>query len=183
MGGPATKQITSGTVAPGQSVEIEIDQTAPASTGTYRGTYHIRNSGGQIFTTTGFWVEIKVVSAFSYNLTFKNFLNCPPEMITVKTKNTGSKNLESLQFKIEDVTASSTIAPWSVFINQPWRELYDCTSGDAIDDVEPGDYYYVTLVGFSPLTSGNKIRVTIKVCAEENGAGDCLTKKVSETAP
>jgi hypothetical protein len=182
MGGPATKQITSGTVAPGQSVEVEIDQTAPASPGTYRGTYHIRNSGGQIFTTNGFWVEIKVVSALSYTFTFNNFLNCPPQMITAKMTNTGSKHLESLQFKIEDVTASTTIVPWSVSINQPWRDKHDCTPGDAIDNVEPGDYYYVTFLGFAPLTSGNKIRVHVKVCTEENLAGDCLTKKFTEPA-
>jgi hypothetical protein len=183
MGGPATKQITSGTVAPGQTVEVEIDQTAPASPGTYRGTYHVRNSGGQIFTTNGFWVEIKVVSALSYNLTFQKFLICPPHMITVKMKNTGSEKLESLQFKIEDVTASSTIAPWSVFIDMPFRDVDDCTPSTAIDNVEPGDYYYVTLLGFGPLTSGNKIRVSTKVCTEEGGAGSCLTKKVSDTVP
>ena len=183
MGGPATKQITSGTVAPGQSVEIEIDQTAPASPGTYRGTYKIRNSGGQIFTVNGFWVEIKVAAALSYDMTFKSFLNCPPQMITVKMANTGSKKLESLQFKIVDVTASTTIVPWSSFINQPWRDQHDCTPGTAIDDVEPGDYYYVTFLGFGPLTSGNKIRVQTKVCTEENGAGDCLTKDVAEYAP
>jgi hypothetical protein len=183
MGGQATTQITSGTVDPGQSVEVELDLTAPASPGTYRGTYKIRNSGGQTFTPNGFWVEIQVVAALSYDLTFKNFLNCPPEMITVKMKNTGSENLESLQFKIEDVTASTTIVPWSAFIPQPWRDVYDCTPGDAIDNVEPGDYYYVTFLGFGPLTSGHKIRVHTKVCTEEGGAGDCVTKKVTATAP
>jgi hypothetical protein len=104
-------------------------------------------------------------------------------MITVTMDNTGSENLESLQFKIEDVTASTTIVPWSAFINQPWRDKHDCTPGDAIDNVEPGDFYYVTFLGFGPLTSGHKIRIHTKVCTEEGGAGDCLIKKVTATAP
>ena len=184
MGGPATQQITSGTVAPGQSVEIEIDQTAPASPGTYRGTYKIRNSGGTTFTPNGFWVEIKVVAALSYNLTFENFLDCPPEMITVKMTNTGSETLESLQFKIDDITDSSTIAPWSAIINKPWRDGKNCNfAGSAIGDVEPGDYYYVTLSGFGALTSNHKYRVYTKVCTENGGAGDCLTKNTQDTAP
>lgn len=184
MSGPATKQITSGTVAPGQSVEIELDLTAPGSPGTYRGTYKIRNSGGQIFTPNGFWVEIKVVSAFSYVLTFENFLDCPPEMITVKVKNNGSKNLESAQFRVEDRTASVDLAPWGGFINKPWRDGKDCNfSGSAIDNVEPGDYYYITLSGFAPMTSGHVIRVYTKICSQEGGAGDCVTQHVQDTAP
>jgi hypothetical protein len=184
MGGPATTQITSGTVAPGQSVEIEIDQTAPGSTGTYRGTYKIRNSGGQIFTKNGFWVEIKVVAALSYNLTIDNIKDCPPEVITIKMTNTGSKELESLQFKIEDLTASVDLSPWSAIINKPWRDGKGCAFvGVAIDDVEPGDFYYVTFSGFAPLTSGNDIRVRTKVCTQDAGGGDCLTKKTDGTAP
>jgi hypothetical protein len=38
-----------------------LDLTAPSNPGTYRGTYQIKNAGGQIFTTNGFWVEIDVL--------------------------------------------------------------------------------------------------------------------------
>ncbi len=184
MGGPATKQITSGTVAPGQTVEVEIALTAPASAGTYRGTYQIRNSGGQIFTTNGFWVEIKVVSAFNYSLALESILDCPPEVITIKTTNTGSKNLESGQFKVEDLTDSSTLVPWTAFINKPWRDKKNCDfTGSAIDNVAPGGYYYVTLSGFPALTSGHDIRIQTKLCSQDAGAGDCLTKKVDAEVP
>ncbi|MGD8455002.1 MAG: NBR1-Ig-like domain-containing protein [Anaerolineales bacterium] len=184
MGGSATKQITSGTVAPGQSVEIELDLTAPASPGTYRGTYKIRNSGGQTFTPNGFWVEIKVVAAFSYVLTFENFLDCPPEMITVKTRNNGSEHLESAQFKVVDRTASVDLAPWGAIINKPWRDGTNCTfAGAAIGDVEPGDYYYITISGFGPLVSGHDIRVYAKICSENGGGGDCITQHVDSEAP
>jgi hypothetical protein len=61
MSGPATKPITGSTVAPGKTVEVSLDLTAPNDPKTYRGTYKIRNGNGQIFTTNGFWVEIKVL--------------------------------------------------------------------------------------------------------------------------
>jgi hypothetical protein len=62
MNGPATKPITNSTVAPGQTVEVSLDLAAPSNPGIYRGTYKIRNAGGQIFTANGFWVEIEVLT-------------------------------------------------------------------------------------------------------------------------
>lgn len=61
MSGPASKALTNGTVAPGQTVEVSLNLTSPSNMGTYRGTYQIRNGSGQIFTTNGFWVEIEVL--------------------------------------------------------------------------------------------------------------------------
>jgi hypothetical protein len=36
MGGPASQELTSGTVSPGQTVDISVDLTSPSSTGEYR---------------------------------------------------------------------------------------------------------------------------------------------------
>jgi hypothetical protein len=58
MNGIASKPITSGTVAPGQTVQIAVDLTAPAKIGTFRGDWGIRNGTGIIFIK--FWVEIAV---------------------------------------------------------------------------------------------------------------------------
>lgn len=62
MSSPATKSITSGTVAPGETVEVSLDLIAPSNPGIYRGTYKMKNSNGQIFTANGFWVEIEVLT-------------------------------------------------------------------------------------------------------------------------
>ncbi len=53
------------TVAPGQTVDITISLTAPATAGTYRGYWKLKNSSGIPFGigsagTKSFWVEIKV---------------------------------------------------------------------------------------------------------------------------
>lgn len=63
MDGPTTQQLASVSVPPGDILEISVDLTAPNTLGTYRGVWHIRNPQGEIFTRSGVWVEIVVVSA------------------------------------------------------------------------------------------------------------------------
>ncbi len=65
MSAPSTVQITSGTVDPGQNVDVSVNLTAPASAGTYRGNWQLRDPSDVIFgienSTSGFfWVEIEV---------------------------------------------------------------------------------------------------------------------------
>jgi hypothetical protein len=64
MGGSDSYAIAN-SVAPGQTVDITIQLTAPASAGTYRGYWKLKNSTGVPFGigsagTKSFWVEIKV---------------------------------------------------------------------------------------------------------------------------
>ena len=65
MDSPASVQLTSGTVLPGNSVEVSVQLTAPHAKGTYQGFYRLKASDGAIFGIgpTGvapFWVLIKV---------------------------------------------------------------------------------------------------------------------------
>ena len=66
MSGPASQQLTSGTVAPGETMDISVNLKAPSSPGTYKGFWKLRNGSGINFGigtggTTSFWVEIEVV--------------------------------------------------------------------------------------------------------------------------
>lgn len=64
MSASAAQQLTSGTVGPGQSVQISLDLTAPNSAGTHRGEFKLRNGNGVLFgigdSDGPFWVEIDV---------------------------------------------------------------------------------------------------------------------------
>ena len=66
MGGPASTPISS--VAPGQEVNLSVDLKAPASDGSYRGYWRIKNSAGVLipvssgYQSKSFFVDIKVVS-------------------------------------------------------------------------------------------------------------------------
>lgn len=63
MGGPAAQALT-GSVAPGQEVDISVELTAPAEPGTYRGNWKLRNASGVVFGLPGpFYVEISVKAA------------------------------------------------------------------------------------------------------------------------
>ena len=64
MGGPDSAVIPT-SVAPGQTVDITISLTAPATAGTFRGYWKLKNGSGVPFGigsagTKSFWVEIKV---------------------------------------------------------------------------------------------------------------------------
>lgn len=64
LGGPVSQTLTSGTVAPGQTIDISVNLVAPAAPGTYHGDWKLRDSGGVLFglSTGPFWVEIKALA-------------------------------------------------------------------------------------------------------------------------
>ena len=65
MGGPAASQLTSGSIAPGATIDVSVSLKAPDASGTYRGNWKLRNSAGVVFgigtnADKPFWVQIKV---------------------------------------------------------------------------------------------------------------------------
>lgn len=60
MGGVLSKPLTTGSVAPGEKVEISVDLVAPALAGTYRGNWKIKDDKGEVFALASgpFWVQI-----------------------------------------------------------------------------------------------------------------------------
>jgi peroxiredoxin family protein len=67
MGAPAAVQLTSGTVAPGQEIDVSVTMKAPDAVKEYTGNWKLRNASGLIFgiganADSHFWVKIKVVS-------------------------------------------------------------------------------------------------------------------------
>jgi len=68
LGGPAAQQLTTGTVAPGQDIDISVTLKAPDAQKTYTGNWKLRNGSGIIFglgedAAKPFWVKIEVVKA------------------------------------------------------------------------------------------------------------------------
>lgn len=68
MNGPVTQQLTTGTVAPGDSIDISVNLKAPDQPGEYQGFWKLRNSAGATFgigqnADKSFWVKIKAISS------------------------------------------------------------------------------------------------------------------------
>lgn len=66
MGAPASVQLTTGTVAPGQEVEVSVTMKAPDTPKEYEGRWKLRNGSNVIFGMgsngdADFWVKVKVV--------------------------------------------------------------------------------------------------------------------------
>lgn len=67
MGAPASANFPK-SVAPGQTVDLTLDMTAPSSAGRYLGYYKLKNAAGTIFgigytANRAFWVEINVAAS------------------------------------------------------------------------------------------------------------------------
>jgi len=74
MGGPAAVNLPSN-VAPGQTVDISINLTAPSNAGHYIGYWKFRNSSGALFgigfaSNKSWWVEINVSSGSSTGVAY-----------------------------------------------------------------------------------------------------------------
>lgn len=75
LGGPASSPLTSGSVPPGQTVDVSLTLKAPTDPGTYQGFWKLRNPAGQIFglgdnAEKDFWVKVKVGTGQTYTYDF-----------------------------------------------------------------------------------------------------------------
>jgi hypothetical protein len=63
MGGPASQQLTNGSVAPGNTIDVSVDLHSPDQAGTYRGNWKLREPGGATFGLSSgpFWVQVKAI--------------------------------------------------------------------------------------------------------------------------
>lgn len=62
MSGPLTQQLTSGSVDPGQTIDVAVDLIAPALAGTYKSNWKIKDGSGNVFALASgpFFVQIVV---------------------------------------------------------------------------------------------------------------------------
>ncbi len=76
MGGPAVQQLTTGTVEPGETIDVSVKLTAPNNPANYEGDWMLRNASNVIFGIGSkaekfFWVKITVINAINYNFLTK----------------------------------------------------------------------------------------------------------------
>jgi hypothetical protein len=188
MGAPAAVQLTSGTVGPNQTLDVSVQLTAPGSEGGYKGYFKLRNPQGAIFGigATGsiaFWVEIEVLGPPEPNFTvsFVNIGLCNPIYATFKVKNTGDYTFEWARITIQDLTASTTLYGPGTNSVPFLASSSDCPPG--LSAMDPGQTRYIAASIGSPVPNGHNARLTLKLCTQDGGGGQCVEKSTDFTVP
>ncbi len=129
MGAPASQQLTTGTVAPGGTLDISVNLTAPANGKTYQGFFQLRNGSGSVFgigldAKSSFWVKVKV--EVPATLTPTPTQTQAPTVLPTLTPTPSA----ALQF---DLVAKGPSAAWSTSSNPslPWGDPNDDRLGMA----------------------------------------------------
>ncbi len=133
MGGPASQQLTAGTVAPGQTIDVSVNLTAPAAPGTYKGNWKLREPGGSLFglSTGPFWVQIKAAAVVQSSWpTYENG-DSGPEVFAIQlllNAHGANLNIDGIfgpltQTSVEDFQTDKNLTEDAIVGPETWQAL------------------------------------------------------------
>jgi hypothetical protein len=205
MGAPATQQLTTGTVAPGQTIDISVTLTAPASEGTYRGYFKLRNPSGVVFgiganADVAFWVEIEVMPAgftfafdpdwlvpmipliptADFSLAVANVHTCGTNrVVTFRLGNDDDVTFESFRLSMTDSTAGVAYMP--VTVDAFATSSSTCSMSEPA--FPPGGNRYIIRVLSPGSVAGNSFSATVRACSENGLSGTCVDHTLTFNLP
>ena len=107
MSGPASQQLTTDSIAPGESLYVSVELTSPSTEGNYVGYWILRNASGQNFGISSygnpFYVEINVVDS--------DGTDTPTPTATSTSDDTDSTATPTSTSTIAAATSTSTSVP------------------------------------------------------------------------
>ncbi|MCX6072272.1 MAG: NBR1-Ig-like domain-containing protein [Chloroflexi bacterium] len=188
---PDSAPITSGTVAPGATVDVSVPMEGPGTAGTYKGYWRLRDAGGVLFGVgasgnVAFWVEIESISNLpagpNFEVAFENLHACGSlQYATFRVGNSGGTGFESAQIGIKDLDTSGWLYTTGTN-NSPFLGTASMCPPDS-SNMGPGSVYFIAAsIGASP-PHGHDARLTLKLCTADNIAGDCVTKTLDFVIP
>lgn len=185
MDGDDVVNITIGTVEPDETVDISVDLVAPDTVGDYKGYWLLRSDDNQVFglgnSDVAFYVLIEVAKQASFEILSTNVYECGgDDYVAIQVKNTGTEILESRGGSVKNLSTNAVTN--YLFSNKPFTENKDDCPTMTINDLEPGDIYYVTS-NMGTTSGGIKFRFDVKLCTQEDGAGDCHNETVTVQIP
>lgn len=193
MDAPGEVQLTGGTVAPGQTVDVSVNLKAPHDPGTYKGYFKLKSSDGAVFGigaagSNPFWTEIKAVPAI---------LLLPPLLITPLVFITPDANVTyiaqracsgkyRLYFRVES-TGTATIESYDIKITANPGSITTTNSGNmfgaasqcislAVGDIPPGESAYANSGDYNFQLIGSNVTATIKLYMADNQGGFSVEK-------
>ncbi|MEJ2759206.1 MAG: NBR1-Ig-like domain-containing protein [Anaerolineales bacterium] len=183
MDGDAVVNLSIGTVEPNETVDLSVDLKAPSTPGDYRGDWLIRSDDSEVFglgnNDVPIFVEIKVVDPVSFSIVNTNVYDCGGDnFVALQIKNTGTEILESFHGSVKNLDTSSTnnYGNWDT----PFTENKNDCPVMNIDNIEPGDLYYIAN---NMGSASAEFEFTVILCTQEGGGGDCHTEKVKVNVP
>lgn len=191
LGGPASAPLTTGTVAPGEEIDISVDLTAPLDPGEYRGNWKLRNASGVLFglgsdAEAQFWVEIEVQAPTATpnpgaNLYYEEVHPCSGTAHAIfRVDNVGNVNLESARITVTDLSGGTLSGP--VTSNAPFMgSPGECPPGGKIVPAGKTRYVGGSLSAAPP--SGNTARATVRLCSQDDLEGACIDRSVDFNIP
>ena len=184
MGGGNVEDINPGSVAPGGTVDISVDLKSPGSPGDYKGNWLLRSDDGVVFglgdNDNPFFVLIEVVEAVAFEIIGEYVYTCGLDtMVALQIDNTGSEELESSGGSAKNLDTNAVTN--YLFWNTPFTEEKDDCPTMGIDNMDPGDVYWVTYNMGS--ASSVEYEYSLTLCTGEGGGGDCATQKEKVTIP
>jgi Ig-like domain from next to BRCA1 gene len=188
MDAPDEVVLTGGTVAPGQTVDVSVNLTAPGTAGTYKGYFKLKSSDGAVFGigangTTPFYVEIKAVPLIfiitplvltplviitpEASVTYNLQRNCSGKYyLKFRVQNTGTIDIQSYSITAEDLLGNQTTNKSS----NGFGSTNTCIS-ILQDPIGPGEVGYVTSGAFDFQMIGSNVTATIKLYPLDDQAG------------
>lgn len=162
MGGPASQQLTAGSIPPGQTVDVSVNLTAPGSAGTYKGNWRLREPGGAIFglSTGPFWVQIKAAAVAA---------NTPlPSWPIIKQGNQGNE-VYAIQYLLR--ANGQNLTPDGIFGPQTKARVEDFQTqkGLAKDGIVGPDTWSALIIQVSQGSNGQAVRAVQKLLKDKYG--------------
>jgi hypothetical protein len=184
MNGGDVVDLSIGTIEPGETVDISVDLKAPNTPGDYKGNWLLRSDDNEVFglgdNDVAFYVEIEVVEAVSFKILSKGHYMCGGDKyVYLEIENTGTEGIESRGGGLTNLDTDSTIY-YLGYNNAPFTENDDDCPVMNIDDLEPGDIYYVTT---NLASSSAEYEFILTLCTEDDGGGECVTKNPKYDLP
>ncbi len=193
MGGPAAMVLTTGTVGPGDEIEVTVALVAPEDSGTYRGDWLLRNGAGQSFGVGAaaddtFWVEIDVAGPTptpspDFSLTFSNIHDCSGlTTVSLQVENSGNTTFESAAVSLIDLDDNNNVLYGPLESDTPFTLEPDaCATGG--NRLEPGRIRYLIAQPGTMPAAGHTIRARINLCPQNGLGGACREKTTDFPAP
>jgi hypothetical protein len=125
MNGPATQALV-GNVNPGQTIDISMNLTAPATPGDYTGNYRLRNAAGLLFSK--FYVQIKVQNSATATNTVNPDANFAVTGVTYSVSTWSSGGSVNCPRIIANITTNGAGT-----VKYTWTSTSDTNSPETLD--------------------------------------------------